>query len=94
VHRQRKLHRSSSENRSPKWKFTPTLTVAVTDVGEFTSKVTGLTGWTAGGGIAYKINPAWSLKSEYLHLQFDFGSDRLVAPTDGDGYDTKLVSDK
>jgi opacity protein-like surface antigen len=29
------------------------------------------TGWTMGGGIEYMINPAWSLKVEYLH--FDFG---------------------
>ena len=61
------------------------------DVGEFTAKVTGLTGWTAGGGIEYKINRAWSLKAEYLH--FDFGSEHIVAPTDGDRYDNKLSID-
>jgi outer membrane immunogenic protein len=29
------------------------------------------TGWTVGGGIEHFINPAWSIKAEYLH--FDFG---------------------
>ena len=29
-------------------------------------------GWTAGGGLEYAINPAWSVKAEYQH--FDFGS--------------------
>jgi outer membrane immunogenic protein len=65
--------------------------ISNTDVGEFTAKVTGLTGWTAGGGIEYKLNRAWSLKAEYLH--FDFGSERIVAPTDGDRYDNKLTID-
>jgi outer membrane immunogenic protein len=32
-----------------------------------------LTGWTAGAGAEYKVNPAWSVKAEYLH--FDFGSE-------------------
>jgi len=63
--------------------------ISNTDVGEFTAKVTGLTGWTAGGGIEYKLSRAWSLKAEYLH--FDFGSERIVAPTDGDRYDNKLT---
>jgi outer membrane immunogenic protein len=27
-------------------------------------------GWTAGGGIEYVIAPQWSLKAEYLHLDF------------------------
>ena len=65
--------------------------ISNTDVGEFTAKVTGLTGWTAGGGIEYKINPAWSLKAEYLH--FDFGSERIVNHSDGDRYDNKLSID-
>jgi outer membrane immunogenic protein len=65
--------------------------ISNTDVGEFTGKVTGLTGWTAGGGIEFKLNRAWSLKAEYLH--FDFGSERIVAPTDHDRYDNKLAID-
>ena len=24
-----------------------------------------LNGWTVGGGVEYKINPAWSVKAEY-----------------------------
>jgi outer membrane immunogenic protein len=36
-----------------------------------TSK-TGLDGWTIGGGIEYKISPAWSVKGEYQY--YDFGS--------------------
>ncbi len=36
----------------------------------------GLSGWTYGGGVEYKLNPSWSLKAEYLH--FDFGTGTLV----------------
>ena len=32
----------------------------------------GLSGWTFGGGIEYKVSPSWSLKGEYRY--FDFGS--------------------
>jgi len=41
---------------------------------------TGLSGWTAGAGIEYKINPSWSLKAEYQH--FDFGSATNDVPRD------------
>ncbi|MGA8614117.1 MAG: outer membrane beta-barrel protein, partial [Xanthobacteraceae bacterium] len=34
------------------------------------------TGWTAGGGVEYKIYHAWSIKAEYLH--FDFGSQNAI----------------
>ena len=34
------------------------------------------TGWVAGGGIEYKINPAWSLKAEYQYM--DLGSATLT----------------
>jgi len=44
-----------------------------TGIAGFTVGETGaFNGWTAGGGIEYKIMPAWSFKAEYLH--FDFGS--------------------
>ncbi|MGO9172828.1 MAG: outer membrane protein [Rhodomicrobium sp.] len=33
------------------------------------------TGYTAGGGIEYKITPAWSLKGEYQYI--DLGSEKL-----------------
>lgn len=32
----------------------------------------GVDGWIVGGGIEYKINPAWSVKGEYRY--FDFGN--------------------
>ena len=27
-------------------------------------------GWVAGGGVEYKLNPTWSVKGEYQHLEF------------------------
>ena len=39
--------------------------------GSFSSSGTQ-TGWAFGGGVEYKFAPNWSLKAEYLHL--DFGS--------------------
>jgi outer membrane immunogenic protein len=41
-------------------------------VGAFAVTSSRDVGWTAGGGIEYAIAPHWSLKAEYLHL--DFGS--------------------
>jgi outer membrane immunogenic protein len=38
----------------------------------------GVSGWTAGGGAEYRINPSWSLKAEYQH--FDFGSSTNTFP--------------
>jgi len=38
------------------------------------------TGWVGGGGIEYKISPAWSVKAEYQYI--DLGSEKL---TDGLG---------
>ncbi|HZV21446.1 MAG TPA: outer membrane protein [Hyphomicrobiales bacterium] len=34
----------------------------------FLSRDETLTGWTAGGGIEYKLSPGWSLKAEYQYL--------------------------
>jgi len=31
------------------------------------------TGWTAGGGVEWKLSPQWSVKAEYLHV--DLGTD-------------------
>ncbi len=39
------------------------------------------TGWVAGGGVEYKINPAWSLKGEYQYI--DLGSQKLNDPVAG-----------
>jgi outer membrane immunogenic protein len=36
------------------------------------------TGWVAGGGIEYKFSPAWSVKSEYQHI--DLGGATLSNP--------------
>ena len=41
-------------------------------VGAFAVTSSRDVGWTVGGGIEYAIAPHWSLKAEYLHL--DFGS--------------------
>jgi outer membrane immunogenic protein len=51
------------------------------------------TGWTLGGGVEYKINPAWSLKAEYLH--FDFGSERATLTSGAGvfGYKNELTVD-
>jgi outer membrane immunogenic protein len=66
--------------------------VTNTDLGDPSSvKDSTHTGWTVGGGLEYKLNPTWSVKAEYLH--FDFGSDRLHLPSDGDRYDNKLSTD-
>ncbi len=37
----------------------------------WSSKTTGLDGWTIGGGVEYMFAPSWSVKAEYLY--FDFG---------------------
>ncbi len=36
------------------------------------------TGYTVGGGVEYKINPAWSVKAEYQYI--DLGASNLVGP--------------
>jgi outer membrane immunogenic protein len=43
---------------------------------------TGVDGWTVGGGIEYKLSPAWGLKGEYQY--FDFGATDLK-PFNGTG---------
>jgi outer membrane immunogenic protein len=63
--------------------------ISITDIGEATIKATGFNGWTLGGGLEYKLNPAWSLKGEYQY--FDFGTASGAMPTDGDRYRTELT---
>lgn len=46
------------------------------DTGVGQASVSGVSGWTAGGGLEYKIKPAWSVKAEYQY--FDFGAQSLV----------------
>jgi outer membrane immunogenic protein len=64
--------------------------VTVVDPGEALTGVKGLNGWTVGGGIEYKIAPAWSVKAEYQF--FDFGTTSVVMPpSDPDRFDNKLT---
>jgi opacity protein-like surface antigen len=47
--------------------------VSINDtVKHYAASVSGLDGWTFGGGIEYKLSPSWSVKGEYR--LFDFGS--------------------
>ena len=49
------------------------------------------TGWVAGGGIEYKVSPAWSLKGEYQYI--DLGSEKLTDAANSlstNGPDTSL----
>jgi outer membrane immunogenic protein len=51
-------------------------------------------GWTAGGGLEFKIMPAWTIKAEYLH--FDFGSKTATLTSGGGtvfGYTNALTAD-
>jgi outer membrane immunogenic protein len=41
------------------------------------------TGWAVGGGLEYAIDPHWSVKAEYLHMQFP---DSNVTTTNNFGY--------
>jgi outer membrane immunogenic protein len=44
------------------------------------------TGWVIGGGLEYKLSPAWSVKGEYQYLDLDANS--WVGPL-GEGYETR-----
>ncbi len=44
--------------------------------GDVFASSTTQTGYTVGGGIEYKFNPAWSMKAEYQYI--DLGSERLT----------------
>jgi outer membrane immunogenic protein len=44
---------------------------AGTDAHEAVSLSHTKTGWTVGGGIEYGVGGGWSVKAEYLYLQFD-----------------------
>jgi outer membrane immunogenic protein len=67
--------------------------ISITDTANpATSSVTGISGWTVGGGIEYKIAPAWSVKAEYQF--FDFGNNGLNivdSPVVTDHFDNKLT---
>ncbi len=65
--------------------------LSVSEVGFDSVSHSDLSGWTGGGGIEYKINPAWSVKGEYQFFEFNtFGlttpegyafNDRFTAQT-------------
>jgi len=55
--------------------------LSVNEVGVGPVSHSDLSGWTGGGGIEYKINPAWSVKAEYQF--FEFNTFQLVNPVDG-----------
>jgi outer membrane immunogenic protein len=67
--------------------------ISITDTGNpATSSATGISGWTVGGGVEYKIAPAWSVKAEYQY--FDFGNSGLGivdSPAFTDHFDNKLT---
>jgi outer membrane immunogenic protein len=56
-----------------------------------TSTVTGVSGWTVGGGVEYKIAPAWSVKAEYQFFNFGNSGLNIVDRRDVDHYDNKLT---
>jgi outer membrane immunogenic protein len=39
-------------------------------LGDPVRQKSGLDGWTIGGGLEYKVAPAWSVKAEYLYTEF------------------------
>jgi len=54
------------------WAVGHSSSTAVLTPGPLTASSTAnLSGWAAGGGIEWLVQPNWSVKLEYLHLQFD-----------------------
>lgn len=49
-------------------------------------KASGFSGFTVGGGVEYKVSPAWSLKGEYQYL--DLSSFSTTLPASGDTYNS------
>jgi outer membrane immunogenic protein len=56
------------------------------DPSDFSSVSNARWGWTIGSGFEYAIQPNWSVKSEYLYM--DFGRERSTN-LDGDAFDHK-----
>ncbi len=44
--------------------------LSVNEVGIGSVSHSDLSGWTVGGGLEYKFNPAWSVKAEYQYFEF------------------------
>jgi len=50
-------------------------TTGVLNGGTFTSSISETRlGWTIGGGIEYMLTPNWTIRAEYLHLDFGTAS--------------------
>ena len=64
--------------------------LSVNEVGVGSVSHSDLSGWTGGGGIEYKINPAWSVKAEYQF--FEFNTFQLVNPADGGTWDDRFTA--
>jgi len=63
--------------------------VSVSDFGGSVSH-NDLSGWTGGGGIEYKISPAWSVKAEYQY--FEFNGSELEITEDGSTYNNNALT--
>ncbi len=50
------------------------------------------TGWVAGGGVEYKINPSWSAKAEYQYLDLDASKASGPGPLGDTGLDRTQVN--
>jgi outer membrane immunogenic protein len=50
------------------------------------------TGFVAGGGLEYKFNPAWSIKTEYQYV--DLGSEKLAGSAGGLSYSSPDIDGK
>jgi outer membrane immunogenic protein len=64
--------------------------LSVNEVGVGPVSHSDLSGWTGGGGIEYKINPAWSVKAEYQF--FEFNTFQLINPVDGSTWDDRFTA--
>lgn len=52
------------------------------------TRASGLNGWTAGGGLEFRLTPVWSAKAEYSYFQF--GRESLETSS-GSKYDADLT---
>jgi len=57
---------------------------AVIDLGDFSEETHTRFGWALGGGLEYGLTPNWSLKGEYLYM--DFGTYTTGLNLDGDTF--------
>jgi outer membrane immunogenic protein len=61
-------------------------------IGPLDSHSTTLTGWTAGGGVEHFVSPAFSVRVEYRHSDFDHNS--FILPTYGVTQKLELTQDE